>query len=89
MTFNDLKQDFKYRIIFADFMTTSFGPSVLVTLRENGSKKWKVYLPPRYSAIWTQEDIESILGGKTKYYLIKRGQCEETGELILGLEWLF
>jgi hypothetical protein len=66
-----------------------FGPKVLVTLRENRSTTRRMYLPPRYSTIWTEKYIESILGGKEKYYSVKRGKCEDSDEINLGLESAF
>jgi hypothetical protein len=32
-----------------------------------------MYLPTRYSTIWTPTDIEGIICGKEKYYLVKNG----------------
>jgi hypothetical protein len=57
--------------MYAQFMTTYFGPSVLVDLKEETANQWyKLHLPPRYSIVWTPEDLDAIIGGKEKYYLI-------------------
>jgi hypothetical protein len=51
-------------------MSTYFGPSVLLDLKENSKQWYKLHLPSRYSTIWTPADMDAIIGGKEKYYLI-------------------
>jgi hypothetical protein len=71
-------------------MVTRFGPTILLTLRENGYRTTKIYLQKRDSTIWTQHDIESVTGRREKYYLINRGKYENfgigKGVLILAIE---
>jgi hypothetical protein len=57
--------------MYAQFMTTYFGHSVLVDLKEDTANQWyKLHLPPRYGTIWTPEDMDAIT---EKYYLITNG----------------
>jgi hypothetical protein len=42
---NNMEQGFKYRIIFADYMVTRYGPSVLLTFRNNGHTTKKCSSP--------------------------------------------
>jgi hypothetical protein len=66
-------------------MTTYFGPSVLLDLKEeNANQLYKLHLPPRYSTVWTPADMDAIIGGKEKYYWITNGVCKETGHIILN-----
>jgi hypothetical protein len=74
--------------MYAQYMTTYFGPSVLLDLKENGNRWYKLHLPPRYSVIWTPEDMDAVIGGKEKFYLITNGVCKETGHIILNFERL-
>jgi hypothetical protein len=53
-------------------MTTYFGPSVLLDSKENGNR-WYILHLPRYSIIWTPKDMDAVIGGKEKFYLLTNG----------------
>jgi hypothetical protein len=58
----------------------------MIEIKENGKQWFKFYLPTRYSTIWSKQDIEDIISGRQKYYLVKHGVFPETGNIILRLE---
>jgi len=76
----------KYSIIGAERITTKCGPTVLTHIKEQPSKVVKVYLPKRYSAIVSDEDIELINFNKVFLNLLYKGTCEKTNSYILGIE---
>jgi hypothetical protein len=39
-----------------------------------------MFLPPRYSTIWTPQDIDSIIRGREKYYLLKMERVQKLGK---------
>jgi hypothetical protein len=67
----------KYPIVRAERVTTKFGPTVLMHIKEQAPKVVKVYLPKRYSAIVSDEDIEPINFNKISFNLLYEGTCEK------------
>jgi hypothetical protein len=67
----------KYPIIGAELITTKFGPTVLMRIKEQPTKVVKVYLPKRYSAIVLDEDIELINSRKVSLNLLYKGTYEK------------
>jgi hypothetical protein len=61
---DDLKEGVQYRIIFADYMATNFGPTVLVEIRENEKNHTKYICLLDIEQYGQKSDIESIIGGK-------------------------
>jgi len=75
----------KYPIIGVERITTKFGPTVLMHIKEQPSKVMKVYLPKRYSAT-ISDDIELINSRKISLNLLYKGTCEKTNSYILAIE---
>ena len=76
----------KYPIIGAELITTKFGPTVLMRIKEQPTKVVKVYLPKRYSAIVSDEDIELINSREVSLNLLYKGTCEKTNSYNLAFE---
>jgi hypothetical protein len=78
-----LTQDQPYHIIRAERSDTRYGPAVLLTIRETVNSLKKVFLPRRYGAVITDDDISHINSGQKKVCLIYKGICPQTkGHLI-------
>jgi uncharacterized protein YbaR (Trm112 family) len=72
-----------YPIKKADRCDTRFGPAVLRTIQESENSLRKVFLPGRYSAVMTDDDLTDINSGCIKLSLIYRGVCPQTkGHLL-------
>jgi len=57
---NSLDTNKKYPIVRAKRMTSKFGPTVLLTIRDSESTTVQICLPKRYSAVVVEDDIEKI-----------------------------
>jgi hypothetical protein len=79
VSINSLDVGLKYPILLAARVTTKFGPSIVLTLRDDEvSTVVKVFLPGRYYSLFSESDIEDINSQKVRYYLVYRGQNEKT-----------
>jgi hypothetical protein len=79
VSINSLDVGLKYSILLAARVTTKFGPSIVLTLRDDEvSTAVKVFLPGRYYSLFSESDIEDINSQKVRYYLVYRGQSEKT-----------
>jgi len=81
-----LEMERKYSIIRAERVETRFGPAVLLTILETPVNSIKVFLPKRYSAAMTDDDIDDINTERVSLKLIYKGTCEQTSSYILSLE---
>jgi hypothetical protein len=50
----------KYRILRAQRLTTRFGPAVILTVKGEDAAPVQMFLPRRYSDVFTDTDIEQI-----------------------------
>jgi hypothetical protein len=55
-----LDVDRAYPILFAERVTTNFGPSIVITLGATQVEAVKVFLPNRYIGLFKDEDIYDI-----------------------------
>jgi len=83
---NTMEVDTKYPIVNADRVTTKFGKTVLMSIKESPCKIVKVYLPKRYSSITSNENIGSINLMKVSLNLIYKGMCETSKSYILAIQ---
>ena len=91
---SSLKVEQSYPIVKAERVKTRYGENVLLGIREpqNLSVKdltlalMKVFLPKRYAAVITDEDISSINDDQIHCNLIYRGLCEKTKTYVLAIE---
>ena len=68
----------KYPITKARRMDTKFGENVVLTSLGDDEKSVSVFLPKRYTAVVTDEDIGMINSKRAKLNLIYKGTCEKT-----------
>jgi len=71
---NSLEVDRKYPIVRAERIVTKFGPTILLSIRDSPFNVIKVFMPKRYSSVFTDEDIGSI-NQKVSLNLIYKGTC--------------
>jgi hypothetical protein len=83
---NTMEVNKNYLIIRAKQLKTKFEPTVLLHIKETLSKVVKVFLPRRYSSIFSDEYIELIKSQRVSLKLIYKGTCEKTNSYILAIE---
>jgi hypothetical protein len=76
----------RYTITSAERVTTRFGPTVLLGIIFNELQGVKVFLPKRYSAVFSDSDTEDINMSKVKLFLIYKGTCEMSRAILLDVE---
>ena len=65
----------RYPVTYARRLLTQYGPTVLLTLQTEAEQNVKILLPKRYAGLYTENDIEEINNGISKYKLIYRGKA--------------
>ena len=88
-----LKVEHTYPIVKADRVKTRYGETVLLSIRDTQNLSvrdaspalLKVFLPKRYAAIITDEDISSINGELMHWNLISKGVCPRTNIYVLAI----
>jgi len=83
---NSLETDKKYPIVRTKRITNKFGPSVLLTIRDSESTTDQTFLPKRYSAVVSEDDIEKINNKLVSLNLIYMGICEKSRSYLLKIE---
>ena len=83
---NSLETYKKYPIFRAKRMTSKFGPTVLLTIRNSESTTVQTFLPKRYSAVVSDEDIEKMNNKLVSLNLICMGICEKSRSYMLKIE---
>jgi hypothetical protein len=76
----------KYPIVLAAKLKTGFGPSIVLTLRDDEvSKVLKVFLPSRYYSLFSDADIDVINSQTVRYSFVYSGQHEKTRAFNIGI----
>ena len=70
---SNLDLDTCYPVLHAEPAETKYGLSILLTIRESEDTVVKVFLPLRYSVVFTEEDLADINGQTLQYYLTYKG----------------
>ena len=84
---SELDVNMKYPIERADSITTRFGDTVLLSIRDTSAYRLhKVFLPQRYGAAFKDEDIQSINEGTVDLWLVSKGKCPKTNAYQLAVE---
>jgi hypothetical protein len=86
MSVSKLQTDRVYPITFAERIGTRFGPSILMSLRDDPTRIVKVFLPRRYYSSMSDSDIEEINSKKVSLGLVYKGQCVQTKTFKLAIE---
>ena len=83
---NSLDRDKTYPIVRAKRITSEFGPTVLLAVRESESTTVQIFLPKGYSAVVLNDDIEKINNKVVSLSLINMGICEKARSYLLKIE---
>jgi len=81
-----LETDKKYPIVLAKPTTSKFGPTVLLTICDSESTTVQTFLPKRYSAVVSEDDIENINNKVVSLNLTYMGICEKSRSYLLKIE---
>ena len=84
--YQPLDTDKKYTFVRAERFTIKFGPTVLLTIRYSESTTVQTFLPKRYSAVVSEDDIEKIINKLVSLNLIYMGICEKSRSYLLKIE---
>jgi len=79
----------KYPIERADRLTTRFGETILVSIRDRDTSdqpQYEVFHPHRYAAAFKDEDVQAINDGAAVWYLVSKGRCPKTNAYQLSVE---
>ena len=69
---SELDVNLKYRILQGRRQTTRFGPTVILTVK-GGNAPVQVFLPRRYSDVFSDTDIEQINSNDVFLHLLFKG----------------
>ena len=76
----------KYLILQAKRLTTCFGPTVFLTVKSEEAAPAQIFLPRRYSDVFTTTNIEQINSNAVFLHLIFNGVCPTTKAYLLAIE---
>ena len=75
-----------YPIARAKRITTKFGPTLLLSLRDSETSIVQVFLLKRYSDIMPEEDMDSINSKAVSLQLVYKRVCETSKTYLLAIE---
>jgi formylmethanofuran dehydrogenase subunit D len=81
-----LEVDSKYPIFSVERVTTRYGSTVLMVLRDSTMSMIRVFLPRRYASIITDDDIEQINSHTVPLYVVYKGTHVTTNSYIVAIE---
>ena len=76
----------RYLITHAQRQETQYGPTILVTLRLDPTDDVRVFLPNRFTDVFSESDIELINKGTRTYHLVSHGRYPNGRAYKLTLE---
>jgi hypothetical protein len=84
---SSLEANRKYPIEHADRVTTRFGETILLSIRDVAEDRLcKVFLPQRYTAVFKDDDVLAINDGFAVWYLVSKGRCPNSTAYQLAIE---
>ena len=84
---SELDVNMKYPIERADRITTRYGETVLLSIRDTAADRLhKVFLPQRYGAAFKDEDIQSVNEWSVDLWLVSKGKCPKTNTYQFAVE---
>jgi hypothetical protein len=76
----------RYPVTFAQRKESQYGPSILLTLRNDPTSNVKEYLPKRFTEVFQDGDIEHINTETRSYHLVYHGRYPNSRSFKLTLE---
>ena len=83
---SEMQDGRKYPITRARRMDTKYGESVLLTILGDDGNSVRVFLPKRYTAAITDDDIDLINSKRVALCIIYNGTCEKTKAYKLEID---
>ena len=81
---SELEIDRKYPIVEARLIDTKYGSTILLSTKDKGDNTIKVFLPKRYIAVFSEQDMTSINSHNVSLHLVYKGMSDKS--YILGIE---
>ena len=75
-----------YSIERADRVTTRFGDTILLAIRDSEDRLLKVFLPQRYGAALKNDDLQAMNEGTARWNLLSKGRSPGTNAYQLAVE---
>jgi len=75
-----------YPIVSAKRMTTKYRPIILLSIRESEAGIVQIFLPKRYCAVISDDDMDKINTKAVSLNLLFKGLCETFKSYLLGIE---
>jgi len=86
VTISSLEINKLYPIVRAKRITTKYGPTILLSIRDSEAKVVQIFLPKRFCAVISNEDMEKINSKAVSLNLVYRGICETSKSYLLAIE---
>ena len=83
---SELDVNRKCRFLRAKRLTTLFGTTGIPTIEDEGAAPAQIFLPRRYSDVFTDTDIEQINSVAVFVHLVFKGVCTTTKACLLAKE---
>ena len=81
-----LKINKMYPIVNFKRVTTKHGPTLLLSIRESEESIVQLFLPKRYCAVISDDDMEKINTKAVSLYLVYKCLCGTSKSYFLGIE---
>ena len=82
-----LEENRKYPLEHADRVTTRFGETMLLSIRDDAvDRLCEVFLTQRYTAVFKDDDVLAINDGFAVWHLVSKGRCPNSNEYQLAIE---
>jgi len=75
-----------YSIERADKVTTRYGDTVLLAIRDGEDRLLKLFLPQRYGAAFKDADLQAIYEGAVHWNLVSKGRSPGSNAYQLAVE---
>ena len=75
-----------YPIVRARRITTKFGSTVLLSIRNTDEQLVQIFLPRRYASVVSDEDIAKINSSSIYLNLLYKGMSEKTKSYLLAID---
>ena len=84
---SSLEENRKYPIEHADRVTTKFGETILLSIRDVAvDRLCKVFLPQRYTVVFKEDDALAINDEFAVWHLVSKGRCPNSNAYQLAIE---
>jgi len=80
-----LEKEEMYPIVRAKRFATKYGPTVLMPVRDFESSVDQIFLPKRYSAAISDDDVEKINNRAISLNLVYKDICETSKSYLLAI----